>query len=410
MQNVALHNSPQLRAGLLLLALVCALAVPFQVRMVAHLDPDVYSDLYSPWSGTRAALHHVDPYSSAVTAQIQSDIYGHVLAPTDPRDPEAFVYPPWIALPLAPTTLLPWSTVEFVFAILTPIAILVGAWAWLQLGGPGFDRSTSIAVYVLILASWPAVWGCYERQPSVFVIAAVAFSALFFCRGWEIAAGILLALATVKPQLVVLLVLWFLLIATRHRRRRFLGAFSVSIIALVGASAILFPGSIPDWIHAATAYTHAAGKVSLLTHLFGLRMGLLADLILAAALCLRLWTFGVPLPQSPRFAQTVALVLAVTTCLIPANPWLVFNNLLLLPGLFLLFRSVRSARFPEFLRVLAGIALFLALLVVPVCAAIGLRKGYRLELVMLPFLVNYLLPLPFVAAVLFAPIPAEARV
>lgn len=397
------------RALLILLAGLVALAVPVQLHFVAHLDSDTFSDLYSPWFGSRAALHHSDPYSPAITAQIQHDMYGHPLAPDDPHDPEAFVYPPWIVFLLAPFTLLPWPTVELLFAFLTPLVILATIGAWMRLCRPAFDHLSAIAVCALILASWPAVWGCYQRQPSLFVAAAMAFSALLFNRKHDISAGILLALATVKPQLVLLLGLWLMVIALRQRRWRFAASFCGTLAVLIGASAVLFPGSIPHWIHAAIAYTHTAGKVSLLTHLFGPRLGLLADIALIAALGIRLWQLRSAAPGSSAFVSGAALVLAVTTCLIPGNPWLLFNNLLLIPAVLLLSTTSAPTQISRLFQTLAGIALFLVVLITPLCAAIGLFTSYRFNLVMPPFVLGYLLPLPVAAAMFFLPPGAEPQ-
>lgn len=399
---------PPRRSLLILLACLVALAVPFQLRLVSQLDPDAYSDLYSPWCGSRAALHHLDPYSTAVTTQIQRDMYGHLLAPGDLHDPEAFVYPPWIAFPLAPFTLLSWPTIEFLFAILAPLALLATVWTWMHLCMPRFDRIPAVAVGVLILASWPAVWGCYQRQPSLFVMAAMAFSILLFRGGSNLLAGLLLALASVKPQLILLLGAWLLLIALRGHRWRFVAAFLVSIGVLVGASNILFHGSIQHWIHAAIAYTHAAGKVSLLTHLLGPRLGLAADLALLAALCVLLWKLRASSPQSPGFLHAVALILAVTACLIPGNVFLLFNNLLLIPGILLFFQPPSASQPLQLFRTFAGLALLLALLVTPVCAFTGIFTGYRFGLVMPPFVLGYFLPVPVVAALLFLPHLAES--
>jgi hypothetical protein len=392
------------------------------------MDPDTYSDLYSPWMEARAALHHTDPYSPAVTAQIQKDIYGHVLRPTETWDPEAFVYPAFIVFPLAPFTHLPWPAVQLLFAIVTPFVILAAAWAWLRLcqpnlgqpnmGQPNRDRLTTIAILALIVASWPAVWGCYQRQPSVFVAAAIAFSVLLFRPrsdiaseigpdiASDIASGILLALATVKPQLVLLLAAWLLLLAIRHRRWRFVSAFALALVLLVTGSLALVPGWIPHWIHATIAYTHAAGKISLPTFVFGRTIGLLADAALLLALCLRLWKLWPAPPTSPAFVQSVSLVLAVTVCLMPANPWLLFNDLLLIPALLVLSAHRPAKSFPGLLLALAATALFLALLVTPLCAALGLLVGFTINLVMPPFLLNYLLPLPVAAAILFVPTAA----
>ena len=395
------RSSPAARSALIVLACVVALSVPLQVHFVRNLSPDVHSDLYSPWMGTRALLHHVDPYSPTLTARIQGDMYGHPLAPGDPHDPEAFVYPPWVAFPLAPFTFVAWPSVEWLFAILTPLVILATLWAWMRFCTPGFARAASVAICVLVLACWPAVWGCYQRQPSLFVIAAIAFSLLLFRQARDVASGILLALATVKPQLVLLIAAWLFALALGHRRWRFVTSFLASLASLVGASALLFPGSIMHWIHAAIAYTHAAGKVSLLTHLLGPRLGLFADLALLAALGLRLWKLLPSSSDTPAFVNAAALILAVTTCLIPGNAWLLFNNLLLVPAVLLLFSLPAGTQFPQLLQTLAGLALLLALLVTPICAGIGALTGYRFDLVMPPFLLNYLLPIPLTAAFFF---------
>ena len=57
-----------------------------------------------------------------------------------------------------------------------------------------------------------------------------------------------------------------------------------------------------------------------------------------------------------------------------------------------------SALVPGF----AGIALFLAVAVTPLCAAVSLRFGFTLNLLMPPFLLNYLVAVPIVVALLCA--------
>src|SRR5579875_3950678 len=64
------------RRILVAVALACIVVAPvFHLRLVLHMDPGQWTDLYSPWFGTQAALHGADPYSPAVTATIQRTIY-----------------------------------------------------------------------------------------------------------------------------------------------------------------------------------------------------------------------------------------------------------------------------------------------------------------------------------------------
>ena len=68
------------------------------------------SDLYPRWLGSRELLlHGRDPYSPEITREIQIGYYGRPLDPSrpyDPADQEAFAYPVYVALLLAPTFLL----------------------------------------------------------------------------------------------------------------------------------------------------------------------------------------------------------------------------------------------------------------------------------------------------------------
>jgi hypothetical protein len=67
---------------------------------------------------------------------------------------------------------------------------------------------------------------------------------LFIKRGEERIAGILLALTTIKPHLVVLVIAFILLWAVYHKRWQLLYWFSGTMVLLVVAGLIL----IPDWI------------------------------------------------------------------------------------------------------------------------------------------------------------------
>jgi Glycosyltransferase family 87 len=408
------------RRFLLAVAVACLLLAPFfQLRLVMHMDPGHWTDLYSPWVGTRAALHGNDPYAPAVTAQIQRTIYGHPLGPTETWDRQAFVYPATIVSFLAPFTLLPWPVIHALFLPLAIAAAALAAWIWLRLCWPTAPRGTVLVGFLLILACWPATWGYFQRQPSLFVIAAMALVVFWFQKRQDIPAAIFLAATTVKPQMVVLLIPWLLLLALVERRWRFIAAFFAALALLVGAASLLVPHWIPHWIHASLAYARYPAKIPLLVFLFGRTAGFILMLALLAALVLRLRSLRF-IARDPRaLLQSVALILAATVCFMPANPWLVFNDLLLVPGVLLLVSASGPRPLAAALRAIAGLALVLALFVTPLCALLGAFAGFSLSIVMPPFVLNYLLPVPVTAALLalsvstgtqdafVAPIPAQ---
>jgi hypothetical protein len=358
------------------------------------------SDLFSPWIGTIAALHGQDPYSASVTEQIQVAIYGRALLPSSGWDPQAFVYPAYIVFLLGPFTLLSWPKVYFLFALLGPLILAAAALAWLPVCLPGVRRTTRLLAVVLVVTSWPALWSYNSRQPSMFVVAAIALSVLLYSHRFDTSSGFLLALATVKPHLVLLLCLWVLPVAAAQRRWRFIAAFALTLFLLVVGSLVLVPHWISHWIRATIDYSHHSGKTSLLIFVTGRHAGPALALFLLLAVLVRLWKLGSVSSDSPRLAYAAALLLSVTACLVPSNVWLVYNNLLLIPGVLLLFHRPSTERLPEMLRRVAQFSVAIAFVVAPLCAAISAFTGFSVVLALLPSFVNFLLPIPVTAALL----------
>lgn len=395
-------HSPRSLATVLFWVAIAAMAVSgwVQLRMIDRFNPASLPDLYSPWVGARAALHGRDPYTPAVTAQIQKDIYGHVLQPTETWDRQAFVYPVYIALLLGPFTVLPWKAVSLLFAVLAPLAVGAAAWSWVQCSEARLDRRKTLLFVALIVASWPSLWGCYQRQPSLFVIAAIAAALLLLRRGRDVGAGVVLALATVKPQLVVLIALWMLIVAVAHRRWRFVAALALTMSLLIGGSLMLVPGWISQWVHAAAAYAEYPAKISVLAFLLGRRAGLAVLIAAALLVCLKLAKAAIPAPQDRDFPRTAALVLALTVCIMPQNPWLVFNDLLLVPGILVLLARTRDSSPARILSAVTTLMIGLALVAPPVCTVLALCLGSSLNVAMPAFLLSYVLPIPVLAALL----------
>jgi hypothetical protein len=364
--------------------------------------PTADSDLFSPWVGTIAALHGQDPYSATVTKQIQVAIYGRALAPSSGWDPQAFVYPAYIVFLLGPFTFLSWPQVYFLFALLGPLIIAVAALTWLRVCLPDIRGATRLLAVALVVISWPALWSCNSRQPSMFVVAAIALSILFYSCRFDATSGFLLALATVKPHLVLLLCLWLLSLAAAQRMWRFIVAFALTFFLLIGGSLVLVPYWISHWIRATIDYSHHSGKTSLLVFVAGRYAGSALALLLLLAVLFRLWKLGSVSPDSRRLAYAAALLLSATACLVPSNVWLVYNNLLLIPGVLLLFRRPSAKRLPEIFRHVALFSVAIAVVVAPLCAAISAFTGFSVVLALLPSFVNFLLPIPVTAALLAA--------
>jgi hypothetical protein len=152
-------------------------------------------------------------------------------------------------------------------------------------------------------------------------------------RGRLFWAGCLLACATVKPQLALMPVLWFLIWATgdwKERRRLALG-FAAALGLLVAAGEAILPAWLPEFVRGLIAYGHYV-KVSSLLDLY-LMPGMakpVAAILLGGILILCYRWRKTPV-QHPSFFFRMALVLTVAVIALPVLP--PFNQVLLLPGL-----------------------------------------------------------------------------
>lgn len=283
----------------------------------------------------------------------------------------------------------------------------------MQLCFPTANRLQTFASIALSLGCWPAVG--FLWQPSILVIALIAASVLLFSRGHDVTPGIMLAFSTVKPNLVVFLIAWLMVIAIAHRRFRFTLAFAGTFAALLLASLALVPGWIPRWLHAASAYGLQSGKHALPVDLFGSHLGMAVLAVMIGAVLWRLIRFGTPVPDSPAFAQAVALLLAATVWTIPTNPWMLYNNLLLIPAALLLYRWHPTSEASSLFRTGAGVAAIASFAAGPLCVLVAAFTTYIPVVALMPSMVSFALPLLMAPAFLccgrfgYSYLPVENR-
>src|ERR1019366_8344099 len=173
------------------------------------------SDLYPRWLGARELLlHQRNPYGDDITIEIQKGYYGRVLdtaRPDDPKDPQGFAYPVYVVFLLAPLVGLPFHEVQIFFHWLLVGLTAVSVWFWLRALRWRLPALAIALAVVLTLGSVPAVQGIKLQQLSLLVAALLAGSVACVASGFLFCGGVLLALATIKPQLAWPLVAWLLL-------------------------------------------------------------------------------------------------------------------------------------------------------------------------------------------------------
>jgi len=320
--------------------------IPYQeADAAAHGQPrGILSDLYPRWLGARElVLHGRDPYGDDVTREIQQGYYGHVLDPQrseDPKDEQRFAYPVYVMLLLAPTVNLPFSELRIGFTWFLVFLTAASVLLWMRAFRWRPSCITIATCVLLTLGSFPAAQGLKLQQLSLLVSGLIAGCALALAADQLALAGILLAVATIKPQLVLPLAAWLVLwaLSDLRRRQRFLWGFGLALAALVGAGEYILPGWVGRFGDAVVAYRrYTGGAGSLLNVLITSGWGNVLTVFVLLSVAAVCWRVRKADKGTDAFDLASALVLAVTVLVVPmVAP---YNQLLFLPAIFLLVRN-----------------------------------------------------------------------
>lgn len=300
-------------------------------------------DLYPSWVGTLALLREGrNPYGPEVSHEIQIAFYGHVIDQKygEPGvtviDEQRFAYPVYVVFLLAPIIRLDFSQVQawtpLIFAMLTAISVLL----WLDVLRWRPSGAVIAAIVLFVLSSPQIVQGLRLRQLGLLVGFLLAVGAWCISRNHLVVAGIVLALSTLKPQMVVLALAWFLLwsLGSWPKRWPLLAGFGVTLAALAGTGEIILPGWPRYFVNGMLAYRHYSPTISPLTLILGVWVsGAFSGIVIVVLLALA-WQNRHANPVSPEFISVlVSCCLAATFVLPLLTP---FNQiLLLLPALII---------------------------------------------------------------------------
>ncbi|HXA03725.1 MAG TPA: glycosyltransferase family 87 protein [Bryobacteraceae bacterium] len=337
-----------------LLAILCAAGMWTYVNrvMISHQISEAaahgrprgnLSDLYPHWIGARELLlHGRDPYSPEVTREIQQGYYGRPLDPVrpgDPRDQQGFAYPVYVAFYLAPTIQLPFEVVRRGFFWVLLGLTLATIPLWLRVLHWSVPVWAQVSLMVLTVGSLTVVQGLKLQQMTLLVVALLAVAMALFASDWPIAAGMVVALTTIKPQLVWLFLLCLMIwtLADWRRRYRWAASFLLTMAILSGASAWYLPHWIFRFVEAMRRYLNYTDAVSILDLTVPAPWGWMSRVFVVAATLHIAWKNRRFAEDTPAFAATVSLALAVTVIVIPS--YALYNQAMLLPALLMLLRD-----------------------------------------------------------------------
>jgi hypothetical protein len=201
------------------------------------------SDFLPRWVGTRQFLMKAQsPYSDATTQEIQQRFYGR-LALSD-EDQVLFVYPFYSIFIFGPYALFSdydmaravWmTTLEASIILIAAAAISLSRW-----------RLSPFMLMILLI--FAALWyynvrALINANASILVGLLIVGTFLAIRAGQDSWAGLLLALTTIKPQVVILLVLFILIWSISERRWLLFWSFLGNLALMVAITSLL----ITDW-------------------------------------------------------------------------------------------------------------------------------------------------------------------
>lgn len=309
-------------------------------------------DLYSPWYGTRALLWEgKNPYGSAVTHEIQLAFYGHAVQPTTqsgvrPTDEQRFAYPVYVVLLLAPLAHVDFATAHAWAVWLLGVAAALGILVWMEFAGWRSPWASTVAIVLFMLASPQFAQGLRLRQLGLLVTIFLALAAWLARRNRLFVAGLVLALATIKPQMALLPIVWMMIWSLGSWRKRWPlpAGLLTGLVVLFAAGERILPGWPREFLAGLAAYRRYGPVTTSLQLLLGNTAGVVFSALIVLAVLVWGWRQRECEAESADFASGLAAFLTVASVALPLMP--PFNQtLLVLPVLMLLqqWRSLSNA-------------------------------------------------------------------
>jgi hypothetical protein len=311
---------------------------PWQEYLRSH-HPGVKAqmwDIYPRWVGARELLlHGRNPYSTEVSHEIQMAYYGHIVtqdyAPGHKIvDEWRFAYPVYVAFLMAPLIHLDFSEVYrwappilgLLAALCVPLCLDILHWR--------LPWTAVVAITLFTISSPQIVQGMHHQQLAVVVGLLLIAGAWCVRRNHLAAAGALLAWSTIKPQMALFPLCFFLVwvIGDWRKRWRLLASFLIVLAILIGAGELILPGWIGYFMEGASAYRKYFPTTSLLRMALGDTLGEILGGIILLGLLNFAWRHRREAAGSRQFSTVFAAFLIGTTLCFPL--FTPFNQVLLI--------------------------------------------------------------------------------
>jgi hypothetical protein len=218
-----------------------------------------------------------------VTRRIQLGMYGHLAE--EGTDRVAFAYPLYTIYLFFPLSLIPsYPQAQALWQAILEFALLLAVFFTFRIYRWQPKPWLLVATCLWSILFYPGARSIILGQFAIVVFAFIALALWAIKESKDILAGVCLALSTIKPQMVFLLIPLLLLWAIYHRRWRVVGSFTVSMTVLVLSSLLLVPTWIADfftWMSKYPSYTAIGSPIWTLTHSFFLQLGTPMEIVIS---------------------------------------------------------------------------------------------------------------------------------
>ncbi len=325
----------------ILLALLFAVDVVATQSLFTSRVPGA-NDFFSRWEGARAFwLDGLNPYSGEVTRRIQIGLYGRPAQGDE--DPGPFAYPFYTVFTLLPLVGLPYAWVQAIWLSLLEFLVVAIALMSLRLLRWRVGPLGLAATILFALFFYHSARAILLGQYAVVVAALVTGALVAIQSRRDALAGALLAFATLKPQMIFLIVPFVLLWSIARRRWRVAAGFAVALAILAGLSFALMPTWLGDFLRQLgnyTSYTAIGSPVWVIVQHY-LNLGDAGEAIVSGAIGLALigvWASKMRDGAWGAFAWLCGLTLIVTNLI--AVRTATTNYVILYPALWHVARAI----------------------------------------------------------------------
>jgi hypothetical protein len=236
-------NQPTKKQRLLFLLLILiAFAALLWINLRFSQLTNAGSDFLTRWLPVQLMVYErvENPYSDEVSYQIQLFRYGRAALPHEA--PCLFAYPYYIVPFILPFALIKdFVTARALWMLLLQVCHLSIVLLSLHICRYRPTKSVLLLLLMFSLVGADMLIAIIEGNPASLSALFIVLSLFFIQKEKDVVAGLMLALATIKPQMTVLFFALIWLWAFSNKRWKIMTSSATSVVILMGVSFVFLP-------------------------------------------------------------------------------------------------------------------------------------------------------------------------